>query len=425
MKLFEHHSLHRQLSIMLLAPLLALFIISAISILQVWSERQKLVQTQGLTDLAAAASAVLHELQNEAGLSVGFVASHGEHFRHHLRSQRLEVDNAVRALQGSYRTLERDGNFQSRNLIPVEIVMSAIERLPLELRYPVDHLSLAPTTVLSAFSAMHEQLIDLVEMLSRVGGETALLSQDLLALASFTKSKERSATERALLLMAFLNDGLRYDEVRVLNGLIPEQDAYTDSFLTLADASARERFAGMLASPVFDRAFEYRSTALEQTKSREAQPAPLTWWHDKTAKLDRLRKFEEQLLANVSLAATQQFRLLHQQLLWICALNLLVAIACCLCGRVVRCTVVRRLGADPRELSEVTCRIANYDFETDFAAYRCQSGSVMHDIQTMQRLLLEKHADSIQRPEALAHSPSYPAKFQSHVHPPYELKRNK
>ena len=424
MMLFDRYSLHRQLSILLLAPLAALFILAVISIVQVWNERQTIVHAQGLIELTVAATDVLHLLQNEAGLSVGFVASHGEHFRQHLRGQRLEVDKAAQALQDRFHRQQQAGLFHSRNPLPVEMAISALDKLQIQLRYPVDNLSIPPTTVLSAYSAIDEQLIDLAEMLSRES-DTALASQDVLALASFTKSKEKAATERAMLLNAHLSDGLRTGEVRALKGLIAKQDAYTDSFLTLADTSARERYADMIASPAFDKVFEYRSIALEQTKARKARVEPLTWWYDKVAKLDRLRQFEKQLTADVASAANRQLGALHQQLLAICALNLLVVIASGFSGRVVRCTLVRRLGADPYDLSEVACRIANYDFRTDFAAYGCQSGSVMHDIQTMQRLLLEKHGEIAQPPEPLAQPSSKTAAAEPREQPSTALRRSK
>lgn len=67
-----------------------------------------------------------------------------------------------------------------------------------------------------------------------------------------------------------------------------------------------------------------------------------------------------------------------------------MAIGALVASRVVRGTLLARLGAEPHELSNIARRIAAGDFNTDFSVYQCKGGSVVCDMKSMQDRLVAR-----------------------------------
>ena len=77
-------SLRLRLFLVMALPIAGLLYFSAAEVLSRLKTEHEIGAMRQLTDLAVAASAIVHELQKERGISAGFIGSKGERFRNEL-----------------------------------------------------------------------------------------------------------------------------------------------------------------------------------------------------------------------------------------------------------------------------------------------------------------------------------------------------
>ena len=146
----------------------------------------------------------------------------------------------------------------------------------------------------------------------------------------------------------------------------------------------------MIASPVLDKTFAYRSIAISHADDGEFGVTVAEWYRDQTAKIDELKAFEGSLAANLFTMAETHAAQTRRSAIWLMAMTLAIMVVAKLANRLVRRTLLARLGTDPRELGSIARRIAEHDFSTDFERYNCKSGSAVCDMKTMQELLIKR-----------------------------------
>ena len=388
MRYMQRLSLHKQLLLLILIPLAGLLTASGIALFQARKDELQARHISTLTSLSVSASSLVHELQKERGMSAGFIGSEGREFRQSLRAQREHVDVAAQSLinvVAKLRGLSQLDEFDSK----VKDALQGVSKAQDHYRTEVDQMAFGVPDVVGAYTAVITRLIDLTSLLASES-DLSFINNRAAAYTSFIKSKERAGIERAILASTFAADEFQDNALSTLNKLISEQDAYIDGFLTLVDADTRVAYSDLVASPVFDVTFEYRSIALAKAQEGGFGINPVDWWRDQTAKIDELKAFEDGLAEELISLADAHASTARQHEVLVLVLYALVAIGALVASRLVRGTLLARLGAEPHELSNIARRIAAGDFNTDFSQYQCKDGSVIGDMKSMQDRLVAR-----------------------------------
>ncbi|MEM6986319.1 MAG: nitrate- and nitrite sensing domain-containing protein, partial [Pseudomonadota bacterium] len=104
MQVLNQMSLALKLCLLLVAPVvLMLYFVTQVALTN-YNAAKEAAATDTLPTYFEAMSNVVHEMQLERGISVGFVVSKGTKFISELRSQRSKVDEAISALLATNET---------------------------------------------------------------------------------------------------------------------------------------------------------------------------------------------------------------------------------------------------------------------------------------------------------------------------------
>ena len=276
MSYMQRLSLHKQLLLLILISLAGMLTASGVALYQARKDELQARHISTLTSLSVSASSLVHELQKERGMSAGFIGSEGREFRQSLRAQRQHVDEAAQSLISVVGKLRGLGELEQLD-DKVKDALLGVSKAQVHYRNEVDQMAFGVSDVVGAYTVVITRLIDLTSLLA-YESDLSFISNRAAAYTSFIKSKERAGIERAILASTFAADEFKDNALSTLNQLISEQDAYIDGFLTLVDADTRVAYSDLVASPVFEVTFEYRSIALAKAQEGGFGINPVDWW---------------------------------------------------------------------------------------------------------------------------------------------------
>ncbi|MCL4757491.1 MAG: nitrate- and nitrite sensing domain-containing protein [Rhodocyclaceae bacterium] len=306
-----------------------------------------------VSEVALAASALVHELQKERGLSAGFIGSRGQRFGDELSRQQRDTDARVVELDRVYREraaelpqdVVRGFNESFAFVQGIDGRRGAIRALELSGADSFDWFTRAIQGNLSAISVVTARLTQ-ADMMRRMS-----------AYLSFLMAKEQAGRERATLNAAFAADQpMPLPLYRRLSGILASQDAYLESFRAMAAADEIEGLSRLLETAPARDTESMRNTALEKAASGGFGIAPATWFSTITAKIDAMKVFEDELAAHTLSAAGALQSRAQRGLAIAVALTLLVAAVAS-----VFTWMLARMLRDMHEVTDVALRIAEGD----------------------------------------------------------------
>ncbi|MDQ6958335.1 MAG: methyl-accepting chemotaxis protein [Mariprofundaceae bacterium] len=285
-------SVKQKLMLMVLPVLLGLIAFSGNQVMSSWGTLNEMKSFQTVAKLGVAASALVHELQKERGMSAGFVGSHGKKFADKLPLQRKNVDKNLVAYKSTLKSIDMDS-------LPPGLVESIgksaklLEQLGTT-RGEVSSQNITVPALVGFYSGTNASLLNGIGQLANTTHDNELIT-DVLAVTNFLLSKERAGIERAVLATAFAADELKPGVFKKYMKLKVEQDTYMNVF----NAIASEKFRGIVSETVtgdaLKKAADFR-TILESKTSNFGVDAT-DWFKVQTAKINLLKKAEDQLSA--------------------------------------------------------------------------------------------------------------------------------
>ncbi|MCU0306650.1 MAG: nitrate- and nitrite sensing domain-containing protein, partial [Thermoleophilia bacterium] len=185
----------RKLALMLVAPVLGVLALAGMVIADRLGTASDAARVERMAGFAVAASALVHELQKERGLTSGFLGSEGRQFRTELPRQRALVDARRRALTDVAGA--DPGDFGSE----VAQSLGAAERDLAGLvahRRSVDGLTAARADSTARYTSPIEHLLAATAALPRASGD-GQIATSAAAYVRLLQAKERMGRERATL----------------------------------------------------------------------------------------------------------------------------------------------------------------------------------------------------------------------------------
>lgn len=352
--LVERLSFNQKIITLVLFPLLGLLGLSAFTITQQFKAMIAADKVSELATFSFHASALVHELQRERGMSAGFLGSKGGQFQSELLAQHQLSSRKLDALKKSL--LELDIQTDPRIAEDLRKAFGELEQIT-GMRKDIIGLSMPAAQAISYYSDVNTQFLDIISYLPQLSLDTAMSAQ-LSAYANFLKSKERAGIERAILSNTFAMDHFGPGMYERLVSLIAVQNTFMDVFLSFADQQAQYFYRQTLSGQYVDETQRMREIALKQAGQGQFAVDAKYWFSMQTGKIELLKKIEDHL-ASLFFEKTNALKNQAQTFLMLIsvAVGALIFLALSLFF-ILRRDIARQLGGEPSEVCGMAENIA-------------------------------------------------------------------
>ncbi len=256
------------------------------------SQRAVITQAKELNVLSQKLSLLIHETQKERGASAGFLGSKGTKFVEILPKQRLLTDDRNKKLSSYISQLNlKDFSKELQNEISsFRLDMSKINTI----RKRVDNLQISVKDEVKYYTAMNKKILNIVALTAKLADNPELV-KSLDAYTNFLKSKERAGIERAVLSGTFAADKFGAGMFAKFITLLAEQNAYMDSFLSMATEDSKAFYNKTMNSPIVAEVDKMRAVAKAKAQIGGFGIDSEVWFKTITKKINLLKKVDDEL----------------------------------------------------------------------------------------------------------------------------------
>ncbi len=294
--LLHHIPMSRKFALALALPLLVLLWLAGSGI----HERQQFVrnmsQMEQLTHLASRAGGLVHVLQVERGMSVGFLSSRGERFATQLPEQRRETDARLEGFRARWSEVEAM-TVNPRVAEYVQVVEQSLGEIA-RLRAGIDRFEVNQGEAIETYTRLIGGLSGIIGGMSAFTDE-GRVSRRLSAFHALVSLKETAGVERAVLTQAFAQNTMTNETFQQFVLLIGEEQAYLESFRSLANADMHELLAAAMAHDEAAQLEMMRRIALTRGINGGYSLDPQRWFETQTRKIERLNQVAEAQISSV------------------------------------------------------------------------------------------------------------------------------
>lgn len=267
------------------------------------------------SELVGVIGRLVHALQRERGISNVYLASRGARFGDALHQQVAECEavqaqvlTRLEALDTDARRVRNGARLFSR----IAFVLHALEGLP-ALRLRVASQSVAAEEATAAITRLIAGLLNVVFEAADSATDPKI-SRALVALFHFLQGKEYAGQERAFGGAAYASGQIDAAHRQQWQHLIEAQEACLQVFTDFSDEAVRSAWqAGQPAEAVatLERMRRMASASASSTLDPNASAA---WYEACTQRIDAMKRFEDQLAANLRLLCDERIAQAHADL---------------------------------------------------------------------------------------------------------------
>lgn len=279
-----------KLGLMLSAPLLGMIYFSQAGLLNAWTISIEQKSLGELARFSVQASALVHELQKERGLSAGYMGSKGNKFASELPAQRRSTDGRLASYNKFLKEFDKAayGDDFNADIAGLQRRLGDLSNI----RSSTAALSISYDEAIGYYTELNGRFLGLIEFLPKISS-VGVINNVGSAYVSFLQSKERAGIERAVMSNVFsLNEfpGGAYDR---FISLIVIQDSYLAVFKSLASDEAKDFFASTMQGEFITATERMRKIAKEQSSDFGIDATD--WFNKQTGKINLLKKVEDHL----------------------------------------------------------------------------------------------------------------------------------
>lgn len=309
MNLLKNINFKHKITLLVMPALFGLMLLGVVKIINDSRSYRDTDALNQLIQLSTLNSALVHELQKERGASAGFISDHGNTFASLLSSQRLNTDIVLEQhrqyLQQIMAPLAGESLHRQLNQIA-----NQLSQLP-HYRQQIDQLTLSSHQIVSYFTDINSNLIDVIRHLSQ-RTDNASIASLLQAYFNFQQGKEHAGLERAMLSKVFTKGQFVPGEYRQFIRLVTQQSVYLDAFNAFAGQSLQDFYRQKMAIDAVGEVEKFRqqATQLATTSLKEThnQYDSLGWFAISTQRINRFKLVEDQIVEELLITAHSQSR---------------------------------------------------------------------------------------------------------------------
>ncbi len=277
-----------KLSLLIAVPLTGLLVVGFILSVMAWGHKTEARSVQKLTELSIEASELAHALQEERGMSAGFVASEGKNFRHELPVAQETTDKTKAAFEEGVSTLQPE-SFG----ISVRSLGSSLQQLD-NFRQRVRSQSVSVQETLTFYTKNIRELLKIPEEIALHSLEPKLTSAAV-EYTAILNAKEYAGIERGVLAAAFANKKLSAEQLEKLIRSNEAQETYLRNFMQFASKEDGDLLQKFYRSEATKQANQLARKALLAGVGAPLITSPSIWFEAQSAKIAGLKKIENHL----------------------------------------------------------------------------------------------------------------------------------
>jgi methyl-accepting chemotaxis protein len=284
--MFKNMLIATRLKMILVIAALPLLVFGAIIMMGNYQSYTSADETLKRIDKVQSLTGLIHELQKERGMSVGFVASGGSVGMEKLTTQRKAVDKAL----GGYKESCARNSFTERG-------KDESSKLA-DQRASIDALKLSPKDIVGYYTGYISGMFDDFVIATAKSNDSAI-KNDLQALSHLSSSKESMGQIRALLNGAFTDNAFgdgAYARFAAAQGVYRVNNA---KYLVIADDNERDFYKKTVLTPELEKVMAMMNMANQKYKEGNFGMDPKEWFATASVVIDNLKKTEDFYVANI------------------------------------------------------------------------------------------------------------------------------
>jgi len=290
--MIKNIKIRNKILLMVLMPLLGLvyFSYSEVSAKKELASKMEIVHEYAV--LAVKASALVHELQKERGMTAGFLGSKGNSFGSELQGQRLSSDEKAQALRSKLDEIDQSkfsDNFKSI----INIGMANIQKID-SIRDSVSNLKISAADAIGFYSNTNAQFLDVISEIAKES-VNAELSTLVTSYVSFLQGKERAGIERAVLANVFATDKFTPALFQKFVSLVSAQELMEKQFFDFARKEHIAFYKSTMSGEFVSATQKMRKVAVSKAQQGKFNIEPKEWFNMQTGKINLLKNVEDKI----------------------------------------------------------------------------------------------------------------------------------
>ena len=282
--------------LILALPLVALLYMATTSIFDKFNTSSELAKVGELAGLAVKASALVHELQKERGMTAGFLGSKGKNFadklpgQHQLASTRLADYHA--ALDGF-----EASHFGKEFNMALDAGLERLKQIA-NIRGQVLALSIPAKDAIGYYTKTNATILGMIGVMSKLSSN-AEVNREAASYTNFLLSKERAGIERAVMANTFSRGNFAPGMFQRYVSLVAQQESYMNVFLNMAKPEQVSFYNKTMQGRFIDETNRMRKIAEEKSSTGDFGIAATDWFAMQTGKINLLKDVENSLSADL------------------------------------------------------------------------------------------------------------------------------
>lgn len=339
-------SLKNKLIFLVLFPHLAILGLAGEAVLERFEGKKKLEALVPVETVAISAAAVIHELQNERGMSVRLMSSrYTSDQRSELSRQREVSDSVLEGYSASVAALNA-GATPKKMAELMQLVVSE-KALIAEHRQAVDQRQMTVSRSLDFYSEIIDQLVEIIAVSSELSPAQEVTSL-LLPFLALVEAKENSGLESAI-GAALLSNAQRGvvdpGQVQAYQARVVGEHLFLEEYARFATKEDAAHLHDVLDNPELKQVEEWRKVIASLPSTRDPQGVSSSeWFALATKRINKIKEIEDRTAHEIK-HVTQHLIDEAQQSIWnIVIINALVVLAFATIGLLGALPIARRVG---------------------------------------------------------------------------------
>jgi hypothetical protein len=302
--MIRNMQIRSKLIAVLLIPLLALAVLATIGIHANVSRGIQADQVNDQTAFAISASSLVHQLQRERDLSAAWVGTGRDAGYNAVVTQRVAVNEALRAFRREAAGLEDDDSLFGRR---VDTAVRQFGQFDTERQRIEQDPSLSVERTLDIYSSL---VANLLAVESELGGQTndRNLIRNIATFAALGRFKEAASQERGIVYAAASAGEFAPGEFQRFATSLGAQDTWRAQFNTTSSGEQSSRLEAVQSNPDVLQTNELRNflrnALLTGNAASNVDLDPREWFLRSSGRIDQLRGVETAVAGDVQAASS-------------------------------------------------------------------------------------------------------------------------
>jgi len=363
MKLLDNFKFKNKLIMIIIIPLLGFLFFSIWGIFDKMSTYKEMVVLEDLSNFSLKISTLVHETQKERGRTAGFLGSKGSKFVNELAKQRSDTDQKIIVINDFINDFKQNNSDGKLNSLLSDAI-NRLEKIKTK-RSEISVLNISTVEAIKYYTDMNSSFLNIIGYLSKLSSD-ANISGRIFAYYNFLQSKERAGIERAILSNTFAADKFAPGMYEKLISLIAKQDTFLSIFKNAATREDIELCNNALKHNSIKEVERLRNIAINKAVEGNFGIDAGNWFAIITQKINQLKIVDDSLGENLVTETIKLQSSAKSSLILLSTITLFILIITFFLSYNIVKNVLFQIGGDPKEVMNLTKKIANLDISMNF-----------------------------------------------------------